>query len=612
MPDSVYLGTVVIDADYPENGVNLGKLVRPKLYSFQITLSGTTGSVLRQISTALRTKYTLTVNGTSVPGLIFAYTPDPDIGDSFYYPVTKNGKTFYDRIGCTTSGQSSSYLIYSADIDFTGISVNLIRQTDYDRELILPWERVLPLDVAEYFETTPSQQQIREKAQQYLTVYHVAEPKVTTTVSFTDLRKTTEYENYRELESVVIGDTVSVSFPKLGISTVTRVTAAEYDVLTDKYISVTLGERKKDISDEILRMDRNNREKTESVGNSVGEKVDTATYVQQSKTSRIEAFLSSIGYSPYGTGGVVNYANIVAGINAIPANTPYGDSYTRISSLMVPNSGIALTDNNGQALHLQWIRAVDNTMQEIALLRDIQGITDNIADLYATLAALTNTVNGLSTTVNNLSNNQGGGNQGGDPDPGGNGGNGGNQGGECGQGGNQGGTGSQGYSRTDYENAIGEMGGGDYANQLALYLEQYYANGGEATPDQVAAGFSDWLESYGIYWDPDYGAYQGGSEGGSEGGGSEGGEGGSEGGEGGTEGGGSEGGEGGSEGGGSEGGEGGTEGSGSEGGTEGGGSEGGEGGTEGGGSEGGEGGSEGGEGEGGCDCDSGGPSCDCG
>jgi phage minor structural protein len=60
-------------------------------------------------------------------------------------------------------------------------------------------------------------------------------------INFVQLSKTKEYENYKALEDVNIGDTVRIKHPDLNIDLSARVISYTYDVLLDKLITIELG-----------------------------------------------------------------------------------------------------------------------------------------------------------------------------------------------------------------------------------------------------------------------------------------------------------------------------------------------------------------------------------
>lgn len=68
-------------------------------------------------------------------------------------------------------------------------------------------------------------------------------------VDLVTLRKTEEYKNYNILEKCYLGDTIKVKHKLLNVDLVGRVNKTVYNVLLDKYSSVEIGFKKKDITD---------------------------------------------------------------------------------------------------------------------------------------------------------------------------------------------------------------------------------------------------------------------------------------------------------------------------------------------------------------------------
>ncbi|MCQ9371172.1 phage tail protein [Corynebacterium sp. 35RC1] len=82
---------------------------------------------------------------------------------------------------------------------------------------------------------------LRQAAEAEFTTNHIDTPTASYTVSFVDLASTTEYADLAELETVLLGDTVTVRHADLGVSLSARVVGYEYDPLRQAYISVELG-----------------------------------------------------------------------------------------------------------------------------------------------------------------------------------------------------------------------------------------------------------------------------------------------------------------------------------------------------------------------------------
>ena len=96
-----------------------------------------------------------------------------------------------------------------------------------------PREGELPLDQAHA--------QLRHLAAAEFSAKHVDEPSGSYKIRFTDLSQTREYADLARLETVEIGDTVTVRHADLGVALTARVVAYEYNPLALQYISVELG-----------------------------------------------------------------------------------------------------------------------------------------------------------------------------------------------------------------------------------------------------------------------------------------------------------------------------------------------------------------------------------
>lgn len=79
----------------------------------------------------------------------------------------------------------------------------------------------------------------------------IDKPKVTISADMVLLQNTTQYEDYKVLEEVSLGDTIHCRHSKLGIVTDARVIELEYDSIRKKVTSVVLGDYKYDYFDDI-------------------------------------------------------------------------------------------------------------------------------------------------------------------------------------------------------------------------------------------------------------------------------------------------------------------------------------------------------------------------
>ncbi|MCS4463331.1 hypothetical protein JTT01_00055 [Clostridium botulinum] len=67
-------------------------------------------------------------------------------------------------------------------------------------------------------------------------------------MEFEELGKTEEYKQYKNLEKINLGDTVTIRHEELGLDLKGRMIAYDYDCLLKKYIKIEMGMRKKDLT----------------------------------------------------------------------------------------------------------------------------------------------------------------------------------------------------------------------------------------------------------------------------------------------------------------------------------------------------------------------------
>lgn len=96
-----------------------------------------------------------------------------------------------------------------------------------------PREDELPL--------TQAYEKLRQLAKAEYATRHVDQPHCAYKISFVDLASTKEYEGFRDLETVALGDTVTVRHDNLNVALTARAIAYDYDPLAGEYISIELG-----------------------------------------------------------------------------------------------------------------------------------------------------------------------------------------------------------------------------------------------------------------------------------------------------------------------------------------------------------------------------------
>ena len=125
--------------------------------------------------------------------------------------------------------------------------------------------KIMPLDLSsenfskettdsEGYTTTiekPTEEELLAAAQKYIADNKIGIPKVSLDVSFVMLAQSEEYKDFARLETVKLCDTVTVEFEKLGVKTTAKCIKTVYNVLTDKYDSIELGEPKSSLAETV-------------------------------------------------------------------------------------------------------------------------------------------------------------------------------------------------------------------------------------------------------------------------------------------------------------------------------------------------------------------------
>ena len=111
--------------------------------------------------------------------------------------------------------------------------------------------RILVVDMSDRYESAPTKATLNSAASTYVTSNGIGSPKLTVKVSFIPLWNTEEYKSVAPLEHVSLCDTVTVYYPKLGINIKTKVIETDYNVLLERYNSVTLGDATSNIAETI-------------------------------------------------------------------------------------------------------------------------------------------------------------------------------------------------------------------------------------------------------------------------------------------------------------------------------------------------------------------------
>ena len=159
---------------------------------------------------------------------------------------------------------------------------------------IYPYDRIQALDLTKYFGDVPSESELRTRAQEYLAKNTLGVPRLTIKASFID------EENHTPVN---LCDTIKVYYAPLGVAIQSKVTKLEYNVLLERYETITIGAVQDSILDAVITSDKksssNSREieqnvaKTQTQIKEVNDKIDQIAYdyvnPQVTRTSAITA-----------------------------------------------------------------------------------------------------------------------------------------------------------------------------------------------------------------------------------------------------------------------------------------------------------------------------------
>lgn len=187
-----------------------------------------------------------------------------------------------------------------------------------------PYKRTAVVDLSEYFQNQPTVDELRTRANQYMKDNLTGLPTVSLTVSFIDLARSEENKDFAS-EIVYLGDQVPVYFENLGISTKAEITRTAYDVLAERYDSLTLGTVSSSLSKTL---------------NEISKKQDTVV----TQTNLQSALILAQKIMAGGAGGYI----VTKYFNGHPAETYYGDTDnvdTMVNVIRINKNGIAFSNS---------------------------------------------------------------------------------------------------------------------------------------------------------------------------------------------------------------------------------------------------------------------------
>nr|DAJ61808.1 MAG TPA: tail protein [Caudoviricetes sp.] len=143
--------------------------------------------------------------------------------------------------------------------------------------------RVVPVDFSNDFETQPTPEQLRERAEKYVEDNKIGIPKTSITASFIQLEQFAEYEDLALLEKCDLCDTVTIRYPQLGVEAKAEIVKIETDVLLERYNSVEIGDVRTNIADTIVGQQQEIKQKP------------SETYLREAVLALTETILGASG-----------------------------------------------------------------------------------------------------------------------------------------------------------------------------------------------------------------------------------------------------------------------------------------------------------------------------
>ena len=116
--------------------------------------------------------------------------------------------------------------------------------------------KALILDLTDEFEDGEeiTEAAVRAKAEAYIATHELNAPEINITVSLLQIWDTPEYKDFAALERVRLCDTVTVRFDALGISAKAKIIKTVYDVLNERYTTLTIGSARYSLSDTVKQI----------------------------------------------------------------------------------------------------------------------------------------------------------------------------------------------------------------------------------------------------------------------------------------------------------------------------------------------------------------------
>lgn len=238
-------------------------------------------------------------------------------------------------------GKNLTQFTHDTDISETyNAVVPFWSNADGDNLVMLP-ERVLtyegmatgtevkpvPMDLSDVWETAPTEEQLRTRAQARLNASDAWKPNLNIDIDFEQLWQMPGYEEYTSLQRCALCDTVTIIAPELGVDAVEeKIISVTYDVLNEKYTEMSLGDPRVTFGEQTIA----------EVTSEIAAEYPTTSAVQKALTDATNR-ISGVN------GGYVRYIYDADGnpTELLIMDTP--DINTAVNVLRMNNAGIAFS-----------------------------------------------------------------------------------------------------------------------------------------------------------------------------------------------------------------------------------------------------------------------------
>ena len=178
------------------------------------------------------------------------------------------------------------------------------------------YTNILSLDMTDMFDPdeeqgAPTEDRLREVTEQYIQDNYIGVSIASVSVSFESVNQSSDSAQSYFTDEVNLGDYVTVIHDDLGISVTARCTKTEYNVLTEKYTTVELGEATQTLTDEIAR----SNSQTASLENTVDKNASDAKKYTDDALTKSKDYTDKTGTSlkSYTDTAISNASSLITG-----------------------------------------------------------------------------------------------------------------------------------------------------------------------------------------------------------------------------------------------------------------------------------------------------------